>query len=49
MLEFYREFSAAIPDELTTGCGFLTHPEAGPVAVIICCYNGSIGYGAGAA
>jgi FAD/FMN-containing dehydrogenase len=42
VLEFYRDFSRSVPDELTTLLACLTDPEAGPVCAIIVCYNGSL-------
>ena len=42
VLRFYRDFSSAIPDELTTGGGFLTPPDGNPVVAITVCYNGPI-------
>jgi FAD/FMN-containing dehydrogenase len=41
-LEFYREFSATMPDQLTTAFAFLTHPEAGPSVGMAAVWNGPI-------
>lgn len=41
-LRFYRDFSSNMPDELTTGFGFLTTPEGMPAVGIVVCYNGSL-------
>ncbi|HYH49099.1 MAG TPA: FAD-binding oxidoreductase [Acidimicrobiia bacterium] len=37
---FYRDFVAAVPDELVTLAGFLHTPEGVPVAGVIGCWNG---------
>jgi FAD/FMN-containing dehydrogenase len=39
---FYREFTAAAPDELTTYLAFATSPDGDPVAAFIVCYSGSV-------
>src|SRR5439155_19813159 len=44
-LEFYREFSADMPDELTAGFAFLTHPEAGPAVGMVAVWNGPVDEG----
>lgn len=41
VLRFYREFSAAIPDEVNTVGLLLTTPEGLRVVAIAVCYNGS--------
>jgi FAD/FMN-containing dehydrogenase len=40
-LRFYRDFSAAIPDELNTAAALFHTPEGSPVAGLVGCYNGS--------
>jgi FAD/FMN-containing dehydrogenase len=45
VLRFYREFSKAAPDELTTYAAFLDPPDGGTVAAVICCYCGPIDKG----
>jgi hypothetical protein len=45
VLRFYREFSKAAPDELTTYAAFLDPPGGGTVAAVICCYCGPIDKG----
>jgi len=42
VFNFYREFSSAIPDELTTACGFLTSPAGHPAVAMVACYNGPL-------
>jgi len=44
-LKFYRDFSADIPDELTTGCGFLTGPDGNLAVGIAVFYNGDLAQG----
>jgi FAD/FMN-containing dehydrogenase len=39
---FYREFTAAAPDELTTYLAFATSPDGDPVAAFIVCYSGPV-------
>jgi FAD/FMN-containing dehydrogenase len=45
VLRFYREFSKAAPDELTTYAAFLDPPDGGTVVAVICCYCGPIDKG----
>jgi FAD/FMN-containing dehydrogenase len=40
--QFYREFTRAAPDELTTHLAFVTSPEGHPVVAFIVCYSGSL-------
>jgi hypothetical protein len=47
VLRFYREFSKAAPDELTTYAAFLDPPGGGTVAAVICCYCGPMDKGEG--
>lgn len=42
LLRFYREFSAAAPDELTAYAAFLTSPEGMPLVAVIVCYCGDL-------
>jgi len=42
VLGFYRDFTRAAPDELTTYCGFLTTPDGVPVVGMIPCYSGPL-------
>jgi FAD/FMN-containing dehydrogenase len=42
VMQFYRDFSSNIPDELTTQSAFLTSPEGAKVAAIALCYNGPV-------
>jgi FAD/FMN-containing dehydrogenase len=44
-LQFYREFSADMPDELATAFAFLTHPQAGLVAGMAAVWNGPLDRG----
>lgn len=41
VLEFYREYSASIPDEMNTICALITSPEGRHTVAIIVCYHGS--------
>jgi FAD/FMN-containing dehydrogenase len=45
VLRFYREFSKAAPDELTTYAAFLDPPGGGTVVAVICCYCGPMDKG----
>ena len=45
VLRFYREFSAAEPDELTTYAGMLTTPDGNLVAALAVCYAGPLDEG----
>ena len=45
VLRFYREFSKAAPDELTTYAAFLNPPDGDTVAALICCYCGPLDKG----
>jgi FAD/FMN-containing dehydrogenase len=45
VLRFYRDFSAAIPDEVNTVGALLTAPEGFRVAAIAVCYNGPLDEG----
>lgn len=45
VLRFYREFSAAEPDELTTYAGMLTAPDGNLVAALAVCYAGPLDKG----
>lgn len=45
VLRFYREFSAAQPDELTTYAALLTAPDGNQVIALASCYVGSPGAG----
>jgi FAD/FMN-containing dehydrogenase len=42
VLHFYREFSAAQPDELTTYAAILTAPDGNVVAALVACYAGPL-------
>ena len=44
-LEFYREFSADMPDELATAFAFMTHPEAGLAVGMAAVWNGPLDEG----
>jgi FAD/FMN-containing dehydrogenase len=44
-LQFYREFSADMPDELATAFAFMTHPEAGLAVGIAAVWNGPLDEG----
>jgi FAD/FMN-containing dehydrogenase len=45
VLEFYRQFTADLPDELTTACGALTGPDGSMLVAVIICYAGDISEG----
>jgi FAD/FMN-containing dehydrogenase len=42
VLQFYRRFTAELPDELTTACGALTAPDGNLLIAIIVCYAGDL-------
>ena len=42
VLQFYRDFSSTIPDEVNTMAGFITSPEGDAAVAIIVCYSGPI-------
>jgi FAD/FMN-containing dehydrogenase len=45
VLRFYRDFSAALPDELTTAAGILTGPDGTLLAAVIVCFAGALDEG----
>jgi FAD/FMN-containing dehydrogenase len=45
VLRFYRDFTKAAPDELTTYAGFVTPPGGDTVVVLICCHCGPLDTG----
>src|SRR5262245_21200370 len=45
VLRFYREFTAELPDELTTGMDLLTGSDGNLVAAMAVCYVGSLAEG----
>jgi FAD/FMN-containing dehydrogenase len=45
VLRFYREFTAELPDELTTAVALLTGPDGNRVAAMVVCYVGSLDEG----
>ncbi len=45
VLRFYREFTKAAPDDLTTYAAFVTPPEGETVAALFCCYCGPLDKG----
>jgi FAD/FMN-containing dehydrogenase len=45
VLRFYREFTQAAPDELTTYALMLTSPDGVPVVAVVLCYSGSLAAG----
>jgi hypothetical protein len=45
VLQFYREFVATQPDELTTYAALLSAPDGAPVVALVCCYAGAIADG----
>ena len=42
VLESYREFTAALPDEVTTAAGILTGPDGNLAVAMIACYVGAL-------
>jgi len=42
LLRFYRDFTAAPPDELTTSAGILTGPDGNLVAAVVVCFTGAL-------
>jgi FAD/FMN-containing dehydrogenase len=45
VLEFYRDFTRELPDELTAACAMLTTPDGKPVIGILVCYCGDLSQG----
>ena len=45
VLQFYRDFTHELPDELTAACAMLTTPDGQPVIGILMCYNGDLSQG----
>ena len=45
VLNFYRQFAKAAPDDLTTYAAFVTPPGGETVAALFCCYCGPLGKG----
>jgi FAD/FMN-containing dehydrogenase len=45
VLRFYREFTAAQPDEVTTYAGLLTTPDGNAVVALVTCYAGPLDEG----
>ena len=45
VLRFYRDFTKAAPDELTTYAGFVTPPGGETVVAVICCHCGPLAEG----
>ena len=45
VLRFYREFTADLPDDLTTAAAILTGPDGNLVTAIVVCYAGSLDEG----
>jgi hypothetical protein len=45
VLRFYREFTAAQPDAVTTYAGLLTTPDGNPVIALVTCYAGPLDEG----
>ena len=42
VLRFYREFTADVPDEITTFVALLTSPDGVPVIALVPCYSGDL-------
>lgn len=45
VLQFYREFTTSLPDELTTIAGVLTAPDGNRVVALVACYAGALDEG----
>ena len=45
VLQYYREFTSVVPDELVAQVALLTSPEGEPVVALVVCYNGDIATG----
>lgn len=45
VLEFYRDFTRELPDELIAACAMLTTPDGKPVIGILVCYCGDLSQG----
>ena len=42
VIQFYRDFVAAAPDEVNTACAFLTTPDGAKVVAVAACHCGSL-------
>jgi hypothetical protein len=45
VLQFFRDFTHELPDELTAACAMLTMPDGKPVIGILVCYCGDLSQG----
>ncbi|MFQ6029366.1 MAG: FAD-binding oxidoreductase, partial [Dehalococcoidia bacterium] len=45
VLEFYREFTRDMPDELACHAALMSSPDGDPIAVLVACYSGPVGEG----
>jgi hypothetical protein len=45
VLQFYRDFTSEMPDELTAACAVLTGPDGNPVIGMVACYCGDLSAG----
>ena len=45
VLRFYRDFTSALPDELTTSAGLLTGPDGDLVVAVAVCFTGDLDQG----
>ena len=45
VLRFYRDFTSALPDELTTSAAILTGPDGNLVAAVAVCFTGELDQG----
>lgn len=45
VLQFYRDWTRDLPDELTAACAVLTAPDGNPIIGIVACYDGDLSEG----
>jgi FAD/FMN-containing dehydrogenase len=45
VLQFYRDWTSELPDELTAACALLTGPDGSRIIGIIACYDGDLSEG----
>jgi FAD/FMN-containing dehydrogenase len=45
VLQFYRDWTRELPDELTAACAVLTGPDGNPIIGIMVCYDGDLSEG----
>ncbi len=45
VLQFYRDWTSELPDDLTAACAVLTRPDGNPIIGIVACYCGDLAEG----